>query len=76
MAAYISVTFPKLMEANPTFWTNPSVNTVDMLFEGKPEVALENDEMLALQNILSRVGRDIDYGIKNFKKPDVLLSDI
>ncbi len=76
MAAFISVTFSKLREADPTFWTNPSLDTVQMYFEGEDEVTLENDEMLALENILSRVGRDIDSGKRNFKKPDVLLSDI
>lgn len=76
MAAYISVTFPELMEANPTLWTNPSLNIVHRYFEGKPEVTLENDEMLALENILSRTGRVIDSRERSFKKPDVLLSDI
>lgn len=71
MAAFISVTFSKLMEADPTFWSNPSVNTLDMYFDGKPEVTLENDEMFALENILLRVERGIDHGKKNFKKPDV-----
>lgn len=61
MAAYISETFPELTKAGGPF-LDSFFDITKRYFEGKPEITLEQDEMVALNNILSRVGRSIEPG--------------
>lgn len=70
MAAYISVTFPELTEASDPFLIS-LFDITNRYFEGKPEITLEQDEMVALDNILSRVGKSIEPGKILYEIPEM-----